>query len=307
MWLEWTTWEERQRGGLRAYFEWMPLRQVDIDDSMRIWRRFRLGNLADLLMLDTRYYDRDQTDRPELINIEDRSIMGRRQEAWLYAQLDDADAHNTTWAVLGQQIQFSNINETAIGASPDHPLYYDGWAGYQANRARVLDQLKRHPSLNPVVLTGDYHTLWTADLTPSDTAAIGSRGDGGYEWRSGNGSLGIELAVTSVTSSNGYGPLDHAESTRVSRMLTEDNAFLKWAEGYYRGYTEVELTYEGLKANYYSLPDITTRNDKERLVATWECLAGEKRLRRPLPIPHEGAVQTAVKPWATQLPDRWTR
>jgi alkaline phosphatase D len=46
---------------VRAYFEWMPLRQVDLDDNLRIWRNFRLGNLLDLTMLDTRSYDRSIT------------------------------------------------------------------------------------------------------------------------------------------------------------------------------------------------------------------------------------------------------
>lgn len=46
---------------VRAYFEWMPLRQVDMDDNLRIWRSFPMGNLLDLVMLDTRHYDRSIT------------------------------------------------------------------------------------------------------------------------------------------------------------------------------------------------------------------------------------------------------
>ena len=47
---------------VRAYFEWMPIRQIETDDSLRIWRSFQLGNLLDLIMLDTRQYDRSITD-----------------------------------------------------------------------------------------------------------------------------------------------------------------------------------------------------------------------------------------------------
>ncbi|KAG9380208.1 PhoD Phosphodiesterase-alkaline phosphatase D [Pyrenophora tritici-repentis] len=39
---------------VRAYFEWMPIRQVDMDDNLRIWRNFKMGKLFDLIMLDTR-------------------------------------------------------------------------------------------------------------------------------------------------------------------------------------------------------------------------------------------------------------
>jgi len=43
---------------LSAYFEWMPIRQVEMDDNLRIWCTFSIGALFDLIMLDTRHYDR---------------------------------------------------------------------------------------------------------------------------------------------------------------------------------------------------------------------------------------------------------
>ena len=54
--------DQRKMHAVRAYFEWMPLRQVDMDDNLRIWRNFKLGKLLDLTMLDTRNYDRSITD-----------------------------------------------------------------------------------------------------------------------------------------------------------------------------------------------------------------------------------------------------
>jgi len=40
----------------------MPIRQVEMDDNLRIWRSFSIGTLFDLIMLDTRQYDRSITD-----------------------------------------------------------------------------------------------------------------------------------------------------------------------------------------------------------------------------------------------------
>jgi len=54
--------EQRKMNAVRAYFEWMPIRQVDMDDNLRIWRTFSIGTLFDLIMLDTRQYDRSITD-----------------------------------------------------------------------------------------------------------------------------------------------------------------------------------------------------------------------------------------------------
>ncbi|KAH0610669.1 uncharacterized protein H6S33_012196 [Morchella sextelata] len=295
MYLEWTSWEQRMHNGIRAYFEWMPIRQVQADDSLRIWRTFKFGKLASLIMLDTRYYSRDAgSEDTATITSEHRSILGAPQEQWLYNQLSDSQSRNATWNILGQQIQFSNLNETAIPWSKDAPLYYDGWAGYRANRRRVLEKVVEYGVENLVVLTGDYHTLWTADLTWDGDEG----GRGGYEPVGGNGSLGIELAVTSVTSSCGYGALSYDDAHTVAANLVADNAELKWAEGYYRGYFELTITPDNLSAQYFSIPDILTRNSDELKVARWESEAGSNRLKRPFPNPTVGAVQGEIRDWA---------
>ncbi|KAG5351152.1 hypothetical protein C0989_007722, partial [Termitomyces sp. Mn162] len=45
---------DRKLAAIRAYHEWMPIRQVTADDKLRIWRNFQIGKLLDLTMLDTR-------------------------------------------------------------------------------------------------------------------------------------------------------------------------------------------------------------------------------------------------------------
>lgn len=36
---------DRKLAAVRAYHEWMPIRQVDSDDRLRIWRNFQIGKL----------------------------------------------------------------------------------------------------------------------------------------------------------------------------------------------------------------------------------------------------------------------
>lgn len=36
---------DRKLAAVRAYHEWMPIRQVDPDDKLRIWRNFQIGKL----------------------------------------------------------------------------------------------------------------------------------------------------------------------------------------------------------------------------------------------------------------------
>lgn len=83
-------------------------RQVEMDDNLRIWRNFQLGNLVDLIMLDTRHYDRSITDLYDntgyiydIKNDAGRTLMGSRQESWLQRNLIESDAH---WRIVGSQI-----------------------------------------------------------------------------------------------------------------------------------------------------------------------------------------------------------
>ena len=54
------SWEARKNNAYKAYFEWMPVRANSIQEY-RLYRDFSYGNLADLLMLDTRIEGRDET------------------------------------------------------------------------------------------------------------------------------------------------------------------------------------------------------------------------------------------------------
>ena len=102
--------DQRKMNAVRAYFEWMPIRQVEMDDNLRIWRSFKIGNLLDIVMLDTRDYDRSITDLywnteyvKEISNDAGRSMMGSRQENWFYNQLISSQKRGAAWRVIGSQ------------------------------------------------------------------------------------------------------------------------------------------------------------------------------------------------------------
>lgn len=85
-------------------------RQVEMDDNLRIWRSFSIGSLLDLIMLDTRQYDRSITDLywntdyvHAISNDAGRSMMGNRQENWFYKKLIDSSKRGAAWRVIGSQ------------------------------------------------------------------------------------------------------------------------------------------------------------------------------------------------------------
>jgi phosphodiesterase/alkaline phosphatase D-like protein len=102
--------DQRKMNAVRAYFEWMPIRQVEMDDNLRIWRNFQLGNLVDIIMLDTRQYDRSITDLywntpyiKAISNDAGRSMMGSRQENWFYNSLVESKERGAEWRIIGSQ------------------------------------------------------------------------------------------------------------------------------------------------------------------------------------------------------------
>ena len=122
-------WEMRWRAAMRAYDEWMPVRAR----SPVHYRSFRWGDLASLIVLDTRFVGRDQQldyrsflradtadPRPEILaaavhdyqqklNDPRRSLMGAVQESWLNRQLQQGKSAGVRWQCLVQQILFGGF------------------------------------------------------------------------------------------------------------------------------------------------------------------------------------------------------
>jgi alkaline phosphatase D len=271
--------DQRKMNAVRAYFEWMPLRQVEMDDSLRIWRSFAIGNLVDLIMLDTRQYNRDITDLywntdyiHAISNDAGRSMMGPRQEYWFYDSLKQSAARGATWRLIGSQTVFSRLNESEVYGNVN-PLDYDAWDGYQANRNRTLSTLYDNGINNNIVISGDSHANWVSDLVWLDSHD--------YNSSLGTGSVGVEFAGTAVSSPSPRGQnITIGAANNHSRLLVEANEELQWSEVYYRGYFELHFSKEEVQAQYFGLPTIVRQDDGEIALANFTVAVGENRLKR---------------------------
>lgn len=53
------SWTQRRKNSIRAFYEWMPIRQVKDDkEKMKLWRNFSFSNLVSLTILETRHTGR---------------------------------------------------------------------------------------------------------------------------------------------------------------------------------------------------------------------------------------------------------
>ncbi|RMZ91095.1 hypothetical protein DV736_g1689, partial [Chaetothyriales sp. CBS 134916] len=271
--------DQRKMNAVRAYFEWMPIRQVDMDDSLRVWRSFAIGNLVDLIMLDTRHYDRSITDLywntdyvHALSNDAGRSMMGPRQENWFYRSLKKSAARKATWRIVGSQTVFSRVNES-LAYGNVNPFDYDAWDGYLANRNRTFQTLVENNITNTIVISGDSHANWVSDLVWFD--------HNDYDPSTGKGAIGVELAGTAVSSPSPGGQNISLEFSRIaSELLVGANRELQWSELYYRGYFELHINHTAATAQYFGMPTIVDRNPGEISLANFTILSGANHLER---------------------------
>lgn len=265
---------QRKASALQAYREWMPIRELSGDDVSRIYRSFAVGDLADVILLDTRHVGRDAqaADECETEQLADpaRSLLGAAQEAWLLEQLDDSLARGARWRLLGQQVMMGQL--VNLVAQPACVFSRDQWDGYAASRTRLLTHLEERAIDNVVVLTGDIHTSWALDLSldPFDPAV--------YEPASGSGSLAVELVTPAVTSAGIEDPLLAAQLTA---LVGTTHGHVKFVELTRRGYLLLDVTSERVQAEWYFLQTILERGSGEELAAVFEVRAGTNHLTAP--------------------------
>ena len=256
-------WFVRRDAAVRAFFEWMPIREDAQALSPRIYRSLRFGDLADLILLDTRLVGRDeQRSREDVLEIEapERSLLGLAQERWLHGELWESKRSRQRWQILGQQVMFAP--QTEPGNPANNP---DSWEGYRAARDRVFDMIEQLKIDSFAVLTGDVHSNWVFDLPrrPFD----------GFDQATGRGSLGIEFAGTSVTSPSPVGAGVDGERQLIA--LRAARPHLHYVDGRVRGYYVLDLSHARLQADFYAVKTIERRTSDEGFLKGYASPAGQ--------------------------------
>lgn len=156
-------WNERKARAIKAYFEWMPIREP-ADGGFAINRTFHFGDLASLFMLETRLtardkqlvYDRDlngMDGKPDLKGFKAklydpyRRMMGEDQLAWLSSELDASVKSGRTWQVLGNEVVMAKVNVASFKKEMSPADYAKATKGLSAAGKARLDRLELIASL----------------------------------------------------------------------------------------------------------------------------------------------------------------
>jgi len=136
----------------------------------------------------------------------------------------------------------------------------DKWDGYDATRERLFKTLKQQGTANPVILSGDVHTHWAADVKarPDDPASA---------------NLGTELTASSITSGgDGSAELDFWQAIRT------DNPQIHYHSNR-RGYIASDVTIDGWTADFKTVRSVTRRDVSVKTGQTAMIEAGLHRLQ----------------------------
>ncbi|MBW3576691.1 MAG: alkaline phosphatase D family protein [Actinobacteria bacterium] len=266
----------RADAALRAWYEWLPVRMPDRDHPARIYRRFPLGDVADLLMIDCRSWRDEQVGPPTMYD-DVRELLGAEQRRWLCERLAGSTAR---WKLVGNPIMVGQcythllpdwlgppLAELGILTEERHGANPDQWDGYPGDRGRVFAAIRRDQVRNVVLLSGDVHTCWALHLLEDPTQDIEP--------------VAVEFVTPSVTSQNlneKLGEDRDREAEGVEVTVMRDNPHVHWCEFDAHGYVVMDVTPARIRGEWWAVDTVLERSDGEALLSSWEVRDGTSRL-----------------------------
>jgi alkaline phosphatase D len=275
---------DRVAAAAKAYFDWMPIRRPDAN-APRVYRNLDWGDLARILLIDTRYIGRDrQLDyrralglhllsdgagavnaveefRRTQLNDPNRTLMGAEQEAWFADSLAQSKQRGHAWQVVAQQIA---MGEQLVGAGATDLLPGDVHAntrrfvtvGERLGRLRMpwnLDAWDGYPAART-------RFLEACAAHGSNVAVLG--GDSHNTWLNnlstadGARLAAVEFAGSSVTSPGLERVLSNGAPGAREAMMRAANPHLAWCDITNRGYGVLRFTRTACESEWVAFADV---------------------------------------------------
>lgn len=242
------TWPDRVAAAARARQEWVPARLRDPADPLVTWRSLPIGDLVEVLLLDTRLTGRDLQagdDGAKALHDPSRSLLGDEQRAWLRTRMLDT---SRPWALVASGVVVNSMSLPVPFRSWLNPLLPNGyaqidgevihddqWDGYPAERERLAGWIQERAAAGgrTVLVSGDVHSSWAFE---------GPCGEGGP--------VAVEFTVPAVSSA----AMARAHYPGAWRLL--DRAVnlmdhVRWAEVTERGYVVLDITPDQVRSEWW--------------------------------------------------------
>jgi alkaline phosphatase D len=238
-------------------------------DNVTLFGNVPYGNLLQFLVLDVRQYRTVQpcgdrlTDCPERYDFKN-DILGPQQEAWLLSNLS---TESPQWNVIANSIFMLEYDHDPSDSGESY--YVDSWDGYIHSRKRLFEHLYNNRVPNPIVISGDIHAAWVADLKyhPDVPLEAFKRKD--------SVTIATELIGTSVTSTLS------SSWTNTYRKALPKNPHVRYFDERPGGYVRCTVTPNNCRAEYKLAQNTADRLSPVKTVATFDVAAeGNPSIRK---------------------------
>ncbi len=275
-------WLARRAASLRAYYEWMPVREPDAKHYAELWRHYTFGDLATLTTLETRHTGRAKQisyqDHFESINsIEDatvfetkvlgapnRPMLSSRMEDFLQQSLRSSVDSAVPWRVIGNAIPMAKtrvpdlaslgikmpaIHSNVPGSNTD--LIWKG----RYNLPFYLDTWDGYP--------------WARERFYTQCQKVGASdllvvtGDSHSFWANtlsteSSKPVGVEIGTAGISSPGDF--VEQGFDDNTARMIdmafAEHQSEVRWTDNLHQGYVRLTLQHDGALADFVAVSTV---------------------------------------------------
>ncbi len=279
------SWRRRRDASLRAYYEWMPIREPKAGHERQdYWRTLRFGDLATMVTLETRHTARaEQIDyrkyasllnsaeqveafKRDILGAPDRRMLSLDMEADLSAGLKASVETGQPWRLIGNPMPIARMpvpdllglgilhqdaasNAEVPGAGG--PLAWKGkW-----NLPLYTDTWDGYPAARERF----YHQCKKAGA--QDLLVL--TGDSHSFWANqlfdGQGEpMGLEVGTAGITSPGDFveSGFDDEMARKLDRAFEDHTDEVLWTDNFHQGYVRLELTPEQTDVTYIAVSTV---------------------------------------------------
>lgn len=234
----------RKVAARKAYYEWLPVRRK-VDEPL--YRSFNLGNLGELIVLDTRLEGRTEQSKMDEANYQDssRHIIGNEQMDWFKSEL----MSTYKWKIVANQVPFGPL---IMPDSTAKNKYMDGWDGYPSEQEEVAHYIHDKRINDVVFMTGDYHSSLAIENL--------------FKWNGQQVKVADEFIVGSITSANLDEYYDEEKVNQIEKGYRKNNPSLDFIDLKQHGYATLVFQQNQLMIQYKFAS--TIRSKKAKLMVT---------------------------------------
>jgi alkaline phosphatase D len=277
------TWAHRRSASLRAYYEWMPIRDpAPGQDPASLWRNYVFGDLASLITMETRHTARakqiNYSDHMasiktledarrferEVLGAPDRPMISAQMAEFVTSALQSSLKSQQPWRLIGNAIPMAKIRVPDVSAQGiSMPVSESVVPGAQAdlvwkgkyNLPFYLDTWDGYPWAREAFFD------LCRNAGASDLFVL--TGDSHSFWANelqddNSRKMGIEIGTAGISSPGDFleSGFDKDTARQLDQLFAQEIKEVRWTDNFHQGYVRIEFNHESAQATYLAVSTV---------------------------------------------------